>query len=169
MQQHIPSPVVILRADHYSSLGIMRSLGRLGIPAYVVHAKPDAAPLKSRYCAGSFVWDLDASPELDSVQFLLSLRRKIEGRPVLIATNDETALFVSSHASALKDDFLFPRNSSDLVRSLYDKREMYHVAKNLRIPTAETVFPRTREEVVAFARNAQFPVMLKAGDNIAVS
>ena len=85
MPQHIPSPVLILRADHYSSLGIMRSLGRLGIPAYVVHAKPDAAPLKSRYCAGSFVWDLDASPELDSVQFLLSLRRKIEDRKAVAA------------------------------------------------------------------------------------
>jgi predicted ATP-grasp superfamily ATP-dependent carboligase len=106
---------------------------------------------------------------LDSVQFLLNIRRRIEGRPILIATNDETALFLSSHTAALKDHFLFPENNPELVRSLYDKREMYHVAKKLRIPTAETVFPKTREDVVAFARTAQFPVMLKAGDNIAVS
>jgi predicted ATP-grasp superfamily ATP-dependent carboligase len=147
----------------------MRSLGRLGIPTFAVHANTNAAALKSRYCSGSFIWDFDASPELDSVQFLLDLRRKIEGQPVLIATNDETALFVSAHASALKRAFLFPKNSPDLVRGLYDKREMYHIAKNLCIPTAETVFPRTREDVLAFVRTAQFPVMLKAGDNIAVS
>ena len=169
MPLQITSPVVILRADHYSALGIMRSLGRLGIPTFAVHASPDAAALKSRYCKGSFIWDLDASPECASVQFLLELCRKIEGRPILIATNDETALFVSTHASALKQAFLFPKNSPDLVRALYDKRKMYQIAKNLRMPTAETVFPRTREEVLAFAHTAQFPVMLKAGDNIAVS
>src|SRR6266699_6086280 len=163
MSQHTSSPVVILRADHHSALGIMRSLGRLGIPVFAVHANSDAAALKSRYCAGSFIWDLDTSPEHDSVQFLLGLRRKIGGRPMLIATNDETALFVSAHASALKGDFLFPKNSPDLVRALYDKRDMYYIAKRLRIPTAETVFPRTREDVLAFARTAQFPVMLKAG------
>jgi D-aspartate ligase len=169
MPLQIPSPVLILRADHYSAVGIMRSLGRLGIPTYAVHANRDAAALKSRYCKGSFIWDLDASPELDSVQFLLDLRRKIEGQPILIATNDETALFVSAHASVLKEAFLFPKNSPDLVRALYDKRYMYRIAKSLRIPTAETVFPRTREDVLAFAKTSQFPVMLKAGDNIAVS
>jgi len=169
MPQHIPSPVLILRADHYSALGIMRSLGRLGIPTYAVHATAGAASLKSRYCSGSFIWDLDASSDQDSVQFLLELCRKIEGRPVLIATNDETALFVAANASTLKDHFIFPKNSPELVRSLYDKREMYHIAKRLHIPTAETVFPRTREDVLVFARTAQFPVMLKAGDNITVS
>jgi predicted ATP-grasp superfamily ATP-dependent carboligase len=169
MPLQIPSPVLILRADHYGALGIMRSLGRLGIPAFAVHATADAPALKSRYCAGSFIWDLDASQEQDSVRFLLDLHQKIEGRPILIATNDETALFVAAHASALKEHFLFPKNSPDLVRALYDKRQMYHIARDLRIPTAETIFPRTREEVLAFVRTAQFPVMLKAGDNIAVS
>src|SRR5256885_2570867 len=134
MSQPISSPVVILRADHYSALGTMRSLGRLGVPVFAVHANSDSAALKSRYCAGSFIWDLDASPEQDSVEFLLNLSRKIEGRRVLMATNDETALFVAAHASALRDHFLFPKNSPELVRSLYDKREMYHIAKNLRIP-----------------------------------
>jgi predicted ATP-grasp superfamily ATP-dependent carboligase len=112
---------------------------------------------------------LDTSSEHDSVQFLLDVRRKIGGRPVLIATNDETALFVAAHASALEEHFLFPKNRPGLVTSLYDKREMHYIAKNLRIPTAETVFPRTREDVLSFARTMQFPLMLKAADNIVVS
>src|SRR5438874_1482524 len=151
MSQDVSSPVVILRADHYSALGIMRSLGRLGVRTFAVHANPDAASLRSRYCAGSFIWDLDAAAEHDSVQFLLGLATKIGRRPVLIATNDETALFVAAHASALAEQFVFPKNPPDLVRALYDKREMYHVAKRLRIPTADTVFPRTRGDVLAFA------------------
>ena len=169
MFQHTSCPVLILRADHYSSLGIMRSLGRLGIRTFAVHAVSSAAALRSRYCSGSFIWDLDESSEYDSVQFLLDVRRKIGGRPVLIATNDETALFVAAHTSALEEHFLFPKNTPGLVTSLYDKREMYYIAKNLRIPTAETAFPRTREDVLSFARTMQFPLMLKAADNITVS
>ena len=169
MFEHTSTPVLILRADHYSSLGVMRSLGRLGIRTFAVHAVSGTPALRSRYCAGSFIWDLDTSTGHDSVQFLLDVRRKIGGRPVLIATNDETALFVAAHASALEEHFLFPKNRRSLVRSLYDKSEMYYIAKNLGIPTAETVFPRTREEVLSFARTMQFPLMLKATDNIAVS
>jgi D-aspartate ligase len=163
------SPVLILRADHYSALGIMRSLGRVGVRTFAVHARAQAPALRSRYCAGKFQWDLDSSPETESVRFLLDTGRKIGGRPVLIATNDETALFVSRHASALEEVFVFPRNSPELVRALYDKREMYGIARHLNIATADTVFPRSRQDVVAFVRTAQFPVMLKAGDNIAVA
>jgi len=112
---------------------------------------------------------LDTSPAEDSVHFLLEAAGKIGGRPLLIATNDETALFVAAHAAALQQQFVFPENSFELVRALYDKREMYHIAKRLRIPTAETVFPREREEVRAFSQTAKFPVVLKAADNIAVA
>jgi D-aspartate ligase len=169
MFQNVSSHVLILRADHYGALGVMRSLGRVGIQTFAVHANPEVPAFRSRYCAGQFLWDLDSSPERDSVHFLLEAGRKIGGRPVLIATNDETALFVSRHASALAEEFVFPKNSPELVKALYDKREMYGVARRLNIPTAETVFPRSRQDVLAFAATARFPVMLKAGDNIAVS
>jgi len=56
-----------------------------------------------------------------------------------------------------------------LVWSLYNKKEMYFLAKRLSIPTAETAFPECREDVLEFCEKTQFPVMLKASDNISVS
>jgi D-aspartate ligase len=169
MSPDVSSPLLILRADHYSALGVMRTLGRVGVRTFAVHATSDAAAFRSRYSAGHFIWDLDTAPEAESVQFLLEAGGKLGGRPVLLATNDETALFVSRNASALGERFVFPRNSPELVRSLYDKREMHALARQLKIPTAETVFPRSRQDVVDFIRTARFPVMLKASDNIVVS
>ena len=56
-------PVVVLRV-HHGSLGIARSLGRLGVPVYAVNATLDTAPLKSRYWRHVYQWDfLAASPE----------------------------------------------------------------------------------------------------------
>src|SRR2546426_634190 len=114
----VSSPVLILRADHYGALGVMRTLGRVGVRVFAVHATPDVAAFRSRYCAGRFIWDLDSAPESDSVHFLLDIGRKIGRRAVLIATNDETALFISRHASALGEGFVFPKNSPQLVRAL---------------------------------------------------
>jgi len=64
---------------------------------------------------------------------------------------------------------LFPDNATQVVWSLYNKKEMYFLAKRLSIPTAETVFPESREHVLEFCEQAQFPVMLKASDGVSVT
>jgi D-aspartate ligase len=78
-------------------------------------------------------------------------------------------LFVARNASRLQEAFLFPDNPVQLVWSLYNKKEMYFLAKRLSIPTAETVFPESKEDVLEFCEKAEFPVMLKASDNVCVS
>src|SRR4030095_7227743 len=60
-------------------------------------------------------------------------------------------------------------NTPELIWSLYNKKTMYFLAKRLSIPTPETVFPESRRDVLEFCDKAQFPVMLKASDNISTS
>jgi predicted ATP-grasp superfamily ATP-dependent carboligase len=103
------------------------------------------------------------------VDFLLAAACHIGGRPVLLPTNDETALFVAEHEKLLDTAFVFPHNPLRLVRELYDKREMHFLARRLGIPTAATSFPHSRSEVAELAASSSFPVMLKAADNIAVA
>ncbi len=162
-------PVLVLRMDHHSVLGVMRSLGRLGVKVYGIHSTAHAVSTHSKYCSGVFVWDLEKSSASDSVAFLVQVARKMGSRPLLLATNDETAFFISENAAGLKNSFVFQDNPPQLVRSLFNKREMYHLAKRLSIPIAETNFPLSRQDVVDYCDNAQFPVMLKASDNITCS
>jgi predicted ATP-grasp superfamily ATP-dependent carboligase len=89
--------------------------------------------------------------------------------PLLLPTNDESALFVARNAAQLRDIFLFPANTAQVVWSLYNKKAMYLLARELSIPTPDTLFPESRKEVLAFCERAQFPVMLKASDNIHTS
>jgi predicted ATP-grasp superfamily ATP-dependent carboligase len=155
--------------EHHGALGVLRSLGRLGVRVYGVDADRSAIAPRSRYCRGAFVWDIETRPAGASVDFLKAVARRIGGRPLLLATNDETALFVAENASRLRTSFVFPDNPLTLVRSLYNKRDMYFLARRYGIPTAETSFPFCRSDVIEFIETAQFPVMLKASDNIAVS
>jgi D-aspartate ligase len=160
-------PVVVLKI-HHGSLGIARSLGRLGIHVHALTGTPEAPAALSRYWRDCHRWDIEGSPAERSLEYLLRLGRRL-GRPaVLIAVSDHTALFVAEHARALSERFIFPALSRELVGSLISKKEMYLLAKRLDIPTPETAFPGCRSDVVAFLERATFPVVLKAIDGAAL-
>jgi len=157
-------PVVILKAHNHGALGIARSLGVLGIPVYAVDGDPGSPINYSRYCRDNFVWDIDNASAVSSVAFLRRVADTIGTRAILVPTSDATAVFVAEQAPQLRDHFVFPDQPAELVRSLCSKESMYYLAKRHGIPTAETVFPRTRADVVRFLDTTRFPVMLKSID-----
>ena len=158
------TPVVALKAVAHGALGIVRSLGRLGVRVYVVDSDPRAPAFSSRYCRGKFVYDIDKVPPEKLLTFMLDVGRRIGQRSILIPTNDDVAMFVADHADALKPWFIFAEQSSDLVHSLSSKKEMYCLAKKFGLPTAEAVFPQSRADVLNFLKAAVFPIMLKGVD-----
>src|SRR5437016_1507399 len=162
--RNISMPVLVLPMDHYGSLGVIRSLGRLGVQVYGVHRTQRPVASFSRYCRRVFKLDLDAASPDQSVDSLSNFAQKIGARPLLITTDDSSALFVAQNASGLKESFLFPHNRFQVVWSLYSKKDMYFLAKRLSIPTAETAFPKSRKDVLEICEKTAFPVMLKASD-----
>lgn len=163
---HIDTPVVVL-GFHHGSLGITRSLGRLGIPVIGVDRNPRAPALASRYLRERHIWDLQGAAAADTVAWLDALGRRLAGAgdlPILIPTSDDTALLVAEHADALGRQFRFPRIAPDLIRSFSDKKELFFLAQRLGIPTAGAVFPQSTQDVQRFLDDAVFPVMLKGID-----
>lgn len=160
----VNTPVVILRSPKHGALCIARSLGALGVPIYVADSDRHTAVMASRYCRGGVLLaDDNSSPDV-LVDRLQQIARKIGKRSILIPTTDDGALFVAAFASELREHFIFPDQSSQLVRSLCSKREMYVLASRLGIPTAHTLFPQCIADVVEFAKLITFPIMLKAID-----
>jgi D-aspartate ligase len=162
---NVSTPVVVFKSvtsAGHGALGILRSLGRLGVPVYAVASDPVTSSFYSRYCRGKFVLDIESTPEEKSLQFLLDVSKKIGGRPILIPTDDGAASFVADHAEELRAWYLFQDQVEGLVDSLNSKKEMYFLAKKHGLPTPEAVFPQSRADVLDFLHNATFPVMLKA-------
>lgn len=155
------TPVVILRSVHHGGLGIVRSLGRLDVPVYCVDAHWEPS-FSSRYCRGHFVRNIESAPPAQSVSSLLQIGRKLGGRPILIPTTDPGAIWVSEHAAALGSEFRFPYQDSKLVRLLCDKSRMQELARRNGVPTAQSMVPRSKEDVQRFIETATFPVMVKA-------
>jgi len=162
---HNATPVVVLRAVHSAShgaLGIVRSLGRMGVSVYLVAGDAQTCGFFSRYCKGSVVCDVEKGDAESSVKTLLEFGREIGRRSILIPTDDNAVLFVADHAEALREQFLFPPMCPKVIREVSSKKGMYFLAKEHGVPTPEGVFPTSRQDVLDFLSHAKFPVMLKA-------
>jgi D-aspartate ligase len=149
------------RRSPHGGIGIIRSLGRLGIPVFTVDSDPRGPASYSRYLSGRFVVDLAGVSPRVALERLLEVGARIGSRPVLIPTWDEASLLVSDLADDLGEVFRFPRQPHDLARSLASKREMFHLARAHGVPTPDAIFPRTFDDLIEFADRATYPVMLK--------
>jgi predicted ATP-grasp superfamily ATP-dependent carboligase len=155
-------------APGYHGHAIARSLGRLGVPVYGVHADRRSPSARSRYWRGNYFWNLAEAPPSASVNWLLQLGCTLGERPVLMPTDDASCVFLADNAAVLGEAFRFPTQPPGLARKLSSKKMMYALAQKHGIPAAATLFPSNRDDVVDFAKRVQFPVLLKGIDTIAL-
>lgn len=156
--------VVILGSGHHGGLGIVRSLGRLGVPVYYVHTSWWEPAFSSRYCRGRHLLNIESASPEEGVARLLEIGRKLGDRPILIPTTDQWAIWVADHAAVLKEAYRFPSQDASLVRTLCDKSCMQDLARRIGIPIAQAVVPHSKEDIERFLETAVFPVMVKATD-----
>jgi len=154
------TPVVVLNCK-LAALAIMRSLGPFGIDIYGVDQNRKAMALSSKYCKKTFHLNMEIEDEEACIDFLKGVAMEVGGRPILIATSDETSELVADHREELSRHFIFPQNNGALIRGLASKKEMFYLAKKHGVPVPHTDFPESIEDVVEYAKKSVFPVMLK--------
>ena len=154
-------PAVVLVSSQHGGVGIIRSLGRAGVPVYGVHQHRWDPSARSRYLRGTFRWDFSTAQAAQSVEFLLEVARQLGRRPVLIATCDITAVFLADNAESLAKHYLFASAAPEVVRTFASKKETADLCRRLRIPSPETVMPACRGDLFDFARSARYPVIVK--------
>jgi len=159
------TPVLVLRPHHHGALGIFRSLGTLGVSVYAVEDGEWAPPLRSRYCRGIFHWDVRHAEPQESVAALLRIAGHFDHPPILIATDDATAVLVQEAAEELQPAYQFPVLPKGLARRLCSKRELYFLCRECGFPTPQTIFPQSRAELLQALAKVVFPVVLKGIDD----
>ncbi|WP_432992279.1 hypothetical protein [Dactylosporangium sp. CA-233914] len=147
---------------HAGALGVVRSLGRLGVPVYVITEDRLTPVALSRYVAGRFVWSGSEWHDTGRlVENLCAIGRSL-GRPVVaVATDDEAAVLLAEHAATLGEHFLLPRVAPSLPRRLASKRGLFELCTAHDVPTPHTVFPTGREDLLRLAGELTFPVVAK--------
>jgi D-aspartate ligase len=152
-----PKGAIVLGGAH-GSLAIARSLGRRGIPVWLITADNPLASF-SRYVTRSLHW---CGPRADgALDFLIELGRRhcLQGW-VMFAGSDEDLQFVARNHAALGALFTLTTPAWDRVRWAYDKRCMNARADELRIARPRTCYPQSRDDLAPLG--IPFPVILKA-------
>jgi D-aspartate ligase len=161
----VSTPAVVLKLDpnvlHHGGLGVIRSLGRLGVPVYGVHEGPWAPAATSRYLAGRMFWQPPPDDEDRITAGLLELARRI-GRPaVLLPTDDAGAIFLAEHGGPLRERFLFADPPADLPRQVAGKYSLFQLCRDLGVPSPRAMMAWSAGEAADFAATAGFPVIGK--------
>lgn len=157
-------PVVVLVSSQHGGLGIIRSLGRQGIPVYGVHQSKWEPAARSHFLRQVFVWDFSSASTDDSLTFLLELAQTIGKRPILIPTSDITACFVAANSDLLANQYLLATPSPEVVHQFFSKKRTNDLCQKLGVPTAVTTLVQSKEEALDFARTWKFPVIVKGQD-----
>jgi predicted ATP-grasp superfamily ATP-dependent carboligase len=141
----------------YRGLGVVRSLGRRGIPVWVLRDEHQLAAT-SRYARRSLPWP--ATSEAEQCGYLLDLaaREGLDGWAIF-PTGDETAALVARHHAVLAQWFRLTTPPWETLRYAYDKRLTYRLAGDLGLSYPSTWYPRDRAEVAGL--DCAFPVILK--------
>jgi D-aspartate ligase len=159
------TPAVVLKLDrnvmHHGGLGVIRSLGRLGVPVYGVHEGPLAPAASSRFLQGRYFWNPGGHDAARIQDGLLRLADRIGEPAVLIATDDAGAIFLAEHGDALRSAFLFPHPPPDLPRRVAGKYSLYQLCRALGVPTPQAVIADSTASIGQFAAVAGFPLVAK--------
>jgi predicted ATP-grasp superfamily ATP-dependent carboligase len=136
---------VVLGGD-YQGLGIVRSLGRQGVPVCVVDDEYSISRF-SRY-ATRFVNVPDLRDQRKVVDCLLEMGKRLglEGW-ILYPTREEIVAALSHNRTELSRVFRVPTADWESVKWAWDKRNTYQLAQQLDIPTPVTHYPENVDQL----------------------
>ena len=138
----------------------MRDLEQKGIRVIGVDCDPQNPGFRSRYGLSFRCPNPDKEPG-NWVEFMLSLAAAMGEKPVLIAAADIYVAAIGRHAQVLGEHFIFSESGCILQAALTTKERQYALAREYGLPSPQSAYIQTVEELERFCEHAQFPVLLK--------
>jgi len=165
------SPVFVEGLD-ISAYGITRSVGPHGVPVYALNDKLRDPLRYSKYVRECFVYPDDPNQPRayagDSVanedvlcRLMLQWGERFTHKPVLFATSDWFARFLSHRQAELKDRFLFHWVPTDLFSTIVDKGSMVRFCERVGIKVPRTHISCPEDDMAQVARDFVYPALIK--------
>jgi predicted ATP-grasp superfamily ATP-dependent carboligase len=123
-----------------NGLSIARSLGRRGVPVWVVTPPNIKLASYSRYTQRTLPWP-NGDVEVQAAYLLEVAERYQLDRWVLLPTSDESAALLSKFHAVLSRRFRVSTPFWDVLRWAYDKRLTYKLAAEQQVDYPHTIYP----------------------------
>ncbi|MEO6889400.1 MAG: ATP-grasp domain-containing protein [Ktedonobacteraceae bacterium] len=155
-QRTMPGAVVL--GSDFKALGVVRSLGRRGIPCIVIDNHPRSAWF-SRYVGQRLRWHGPMEGQA-FLSFLLSAGKKLhlEGW-LLIPAQDEAVELVARNTTQLANIYQLVTQAWDVIQWALDKRLTYQMAQEVGVAYPRTWYPANEDELATLG--ISFPAIIK--------
>jgi predicted ATP-grasp superfamily ATP-dependent carboligase len=150
-------PGALVIGGDYIALGTVRSLGRRGIPVWIMHDGQHICAAASRFVTHVLSWPMDETARLDTL-LNVSARYSLSDW-VLYPADDESSALVARHHDVLSRSFRLNTSPWTVVQWAYDKRLTYKLASEIGVDHPKTYYPQNMEEVIGL--ECTFPCILK--------
>jgi D-aspartate ligase len=154
-------PALVVPVSGGTGLGILRDLGRLGIPMIAMDNEPTAIGLASRYAIPLSCHDPRYSGEEALVQDLERVGAALPQRAVLFPAFDDHVWAISRHAKRLERYFILPFANWDVMRRVADKELQMEAALKVGIDIPRTSYVHGPEDLEDAAAEMVFPALFK--------
>src|SRR5229473_1623268 len=134
----VPGAVII--GGDYQGLGIVRSLGRKGIPVCVIDDEHSISRYSRYTSIAVSVPNLRDTEQATNALLRIGHSLDLKGW-ILFPTRDELVAALSNQRCALSEFFRVPTPAWDSIQWIWDKRNTYKLAQELGIPIPQTWFP----------------------------
>jgi len=152
------TPGAIITGGDFQGLGVIRSLGRRGIPVHVLDHELSIGRF-SRYCK-SYTVAPNPAKEKEYVSFLMAYGRRLRPEKwVLFANSDQVVGLLSKHKKILEEYYLIPTPDWEVIKYVYNKKNAYQLAESLGIPAPKTYYPLDTGDLEKIG--VSFPVIIK--------
>lgn len=155
-----PAPGALVIGGDYRGLGVVRSLGRRGIPVWVMHDQHALARF-SRYNRRSLPWP-DASEEAQ-VAYLIATAQKYGLEDwTIFPSGDETTALAARYSAQLSRFYQLTTPPWTVIELLTDKRKLYELALKVGVPAPWTCHHLQKSELAEL--ELAYPVILKPAE-----
>jgi D-aspartate ligase len=152
-------PAIVI-GTHTMGLGVIRSLGRMGVPIVALYYRSDDMGFVSKYVRERVpIWHPENN-ESRFIEHLVNLASRFPGSP-LFPVSDESLKIVSKNKRLLQNYYKVACDEWEIVRKLLEKNFTYELAKSVDIPIPRTSTPANMDEVLTFAKDLDFPCLIK--------
>lgn len=151
---------VVINTGDANGYGVVANLGQCGVPVISVGSDPENITFSSRYAVKLLCPDPKDSEE-SFIDFIISLGKGLQPKPVLFITGDDHLLTLLAHEDILEEYYHIPHSSNDHARLLVNKIQFYKELKRYDIPHAETYFPKSASDIGLISGSLDYPYILK--------
>jgi predicted ATP-grasp superfamily ATP-dependent carboligase len=152
-------PVVVL-SSHVIGLSVIRSLGIMNVPIYLIYYEKRDMGYVSKYIREKVFAPHPAHSEQEFIELLVHTAQKI-GKSLLIPADDFTLVAVSKNKSILEKYFITSFPDWSITKKIIDKKYTYELAKLHGINAPETIVPKSVHDLEEYNKIIEYPCLVK--------